>query len=153
MVVIDSNALVVYILGLMNPSLVETHEKTGIYEKDDFFYLQRLLHNKETVTLPNILTEADNLLNRFKGDYRRAYALTFLKFINKSSEEYIESLIINSNMELFQEIGLTDLKILELSKQAEFLVTSDSKLSDYANCYGIKVIDLVKYRNDRLLSS
>ncbi len=152
MVVIDSNALVVYILGLINPSLIETHEKTSIYDKDDFIYLQSLLYNKETVTLPNILTEVDNLLNRFKGEYRRAYALTFLEFIQKSSEKYLESSIIENDFEMFQYIGLTDLMIFELSKQSDFLITTDSKLSDYATCYGIKVIDLVKYRNDRLLS-
>ncbi len=153
MVVIDTNALVVYVLGLMNPALIETHKRTSIYDKADFEYLLKLTYKKEIFTLPDILSEVDNLLNKFKGKYRRIYAKKFLDFVKYSSERYLESLIIESNFELFQEIGLTDLKVLELSEQAEYLITADSKLADYASCYGIKVIDLVKNRNVRLLST
>ena len=50
----------------------------------------------------------------------------------------------------FFELGLANTGVLELSKNCDFLITGDSKLSDYANVFGIKVVDLVKIRNERL---
>jgi uncharacterized protein YaiI (UPF0178 family) len=45
---------------------------------------------------------------------------------------------------------VTDSLLLEYSKECELLITSDSKLSDYAVASGISVFDLVKNRNERI---
>lgn len=39
MILIDSNSLVVLILGLIDPELINTHKKTSIYDEEDFYKL------------------------------------------------------------------------------------------------------------------
>ncbi|WP_323835653.1 hypothetical protein [Algoriphagus sp. D3-2-R+10] len=101
------------------------------------------------LTTPNVLTEVDNLLNNFQKGHRWTYYQVLKELISKSTERFIES---KSNLEsqAFFDLGLTDSGVLEICKECDFLITGDSKLADYANAYGIKVIDLKKIRNDRL---
>ncbi|MBS4029161.1 MAG: hypothetical protein KGZ58_11080, partial [Ignavibacteriales bacterium] len=69
--------------------------------------------------------------------------------IKSSSEKYITSLTA-TKCDGFYELGITDSLLLEYSKECELLVTADSKLSDYANAYGVSVYDMVKSRNERM---
>lgn len=99
--------------------------------------------------LPNVWTEVDNLLNNFTGEHKYQYILKITKIIKESSEQFMSSLIaINSHS--FYDLGLTDSLLLNLAKECELLITSDSSLSDYAIANGIKVFDIVKNRNSRL---
>jgi len=66
-----------------------------------------------------------------------------------SSEKYLTSLEATES-NLFLPLGLTDSLILKLAKECSFLITADSDLSLYANALGIRVYDLVEFRNYRL---
>jgi rRNA-processing protein FCF1 len=150
MIFVDANALILLIVGLMDKSLISTHKRTSIYASIDFENLVFLIGDLEkVVTTPNVLTEVDNLLNNFQKGHRWAYYQVLRELISKSTEKFLESKkIIEVNP--FFELGLTDTGILEISKNCDFLITGDSKLADYANALGIKVVDLVKIRNERL---
>jgi hypothetical protein len=150
MIFVDTNALILILVGLMDKSLVSTHKRTSIYASIDFENLVFLIGDLEkVVTTPNVLTEVDNLLNNFQKGHRWAYYQVLRELISKSIEKFLESKkIIEVNP--FFELGLTDTGILEISKNCDFLITGDSKLADYANALGIKVVDLVKIRNERL---
>ena len=150
MIFVDANALILLIVGLIDKSLISTHKRTSIYESIDFENLVFLIGDLEkVVTTPNVLTEVDNLLNNFQNGHRWAYYQVLKELISKSTEEFLESKkIIEVNP--FFELGLTDTGVLEQCKACDFLITGDSKLADYANAFGIKVVDLVKIRNERL---
>ena len=150
MIFVDTNALILLVVGLIDRSLISKHNRTSIYELIDFENLASLIGDFEKiVTTPNILTEVDNLLNNFQKGHRWAYYQVLRDLISKSTEKFIESkMIIDLNP--FFELGLANTGVLELSKNCDFLITGDSKLSDYANVFGIKVVDLVKIRNERL---
>jgi rRNA-processing protein FCF1 len=147
MILIDSNALVVLIIGLVDDRLISKHKTTSIYTKKDFLQLLQVIGDfKRLMVLPNIWTEVDNLLNRFSGNYKWKYIQSIKFMIQESSEKYLESKLGIENI-FFADLGLTDSLILEAGKNCEFIVTSDSKLSDYAIANGIKVYDMVKKRN------
>jgi len=150
MIFVDTNALVVLIVGLIDTSLISSHRRTSIYEKVDFENLTYLIGDLDKiVTTPNVLTEVDNLLNNFQKGHRWAYFQVIKDLISNSTEQFIESkLCLNSTA--FFDLGLTDTGILEICKACDFLITGDSKLADYASAFGIKVVDLVKIRNQRL---
>lgn len=74
----------------------------------------------------------------------------FRQLTEHSTEKYLTTLL-GSKMDSFFDLGLTDSLILELAKDCDFLITSDSELSDWAISLNINVVDLVKNRNDRLL--
>ncbi|WP_100613401.1 PIN domain-containing protein [Confluentibacter citreus] len=150
MILIDSNSLLVLILGLMNPTLINKHSKTSIYEEEDFHYLVSTIKSIESiVVLPNIWTEVDNLLNKFTGSQKELYVQRIIETIKKTSEKYFESKIVE-NSDSFYDLGLTDTLILECAKNCEMLITSDSALSDYARAYGINVYDMKELKNIRL---
>ncbi len=74
MIIIDANALVVLLVGSINPRLIENHKRTSIYSEEDFEELLLAVKDfKKLVVLPNVWTEVDNLLNSFSGDYKYQY--------------------------------------------------------------------------------
>lgn len=150
MILVDSNALIVLLLGLIDPKLLKTHKTTSIYDEDDFFDLLYVIGDLNRIlVLPNIWTEVDNLLNTFGGNYKYQYTQKITEIIKTTSEKYIKSKT-GSECESFFDLGLTDSLVLEQAKSCKLLITSDSKLSDYAIASGIKVYDLVKIKNEKL---
>lgn len=76
MKIIDSNALVVLIVGLIDPNLLKTYKRTSIYAEEDFRELLNVLGDlDQVVVLPNVWTEVDNLLNNFSGNYKYPYVI------------------------------------------------------------------------------
>lgn len=150
MKLIDTNSLLIFIVGLINPKLINTHKRTSIYEEQDFYDLASVINDtKSLVILPNVWTEVDNLLNNFNKGYKVKYVKQVTVPIKSTSEKFLESKIaIESSA--FYDLGITDSLLLECSKKCELLITSDSMLSDYALANGIKIYDLVKNRNKRL---
>ncbi len=150
MVAIDANALLVLLLGLMNPKIIKTHKRTSIYCEEDYHNLLLIIGDIEKlIILPNVWTEVDNLLNNFRGSRKKLYIDTFRNTVNKTSEEYLATNKIDKN-NIFYDLGLTDTLLLKLSEKCEMLITADSELSDYASAFGAKVYDMVKERNLRL---
>ncbi len=151
MKIIDTNALLVLVIGLMDTRLFETHKRTSIYEEDDFYNLLSVIGSDFTkvIVLPNVWTEVDNLLNNFSGTYKYPYILTIARLIKESTESYIPSETVVTNHE-FYNLGLTDCLILEQAKKCQLLITSDSSLSEIAIANGIAVYDLVKVKNEKL---
>ncbi|MDQ3845170.1 MAG: hypothetical protein M3342_14335 [Bacteroidota bacterium] len=150
MILIDTNALVILLIGFIDPRLFKTHKTTSIYEEQDFIDLLVVIGDiKRLVVLPNVWTELDNLLNKFSGNYKYQYIEQIAKTIQATTERYIESVRAIESFTFF-EIGLTDTLLLHVAKECQLLVTSDSRLSDYAIALGIPVYDLVKNRNERI---
>lgn len=149
MILIDSNALLVLILGLMNPALINKHKKTSIYDDEDFQNLLIMIEELENiVVLPNVWTEVDNLLNGFSGDYKNVYIETLIQTIKKTTEKYLESSQVEYSYALY-DLGLTDTLILRHAKECNLLITSDSALSDFARSEGIEVYDMKEMANER----
>ncbi|HMQ46981.1 MAG TPA: hypothetical protein PKA00_08070 [Saprospiraceae bacterium] len=150
MIAIDTNALIVLLIGLIDPQRIKTHKRTSIYDEQDFFDLVSIIESfDKLLVLPNVWTELDNILNRFKGDEKYQYIIKTSEMMKASSEKFIESLKGIESPNYF-DLGLTDALLLELAKECDFLITSDSSLSDYAMANNIQVYDLVKNRNERL---
>lgn len=151
MIVVDSNALVVLLVGLVDPKQISQHSRTSIYDEADFQDLLTLIDRYENIlAIPNIWAEVDNLLNDFNGGHKDNYVAHIINLIQKSSERYLASTSVSLDYH-FHPLGLTDTLILQLSKEAEFLITADSKLSDYAKSLGIQVYDLVEEKNKKIL--
>jgi len=149
MILIDANALTVLLVGLVDTRLIGRHNRTSIYEEQDFYDLLSVIESLENlVVLPNVWTEVDNLLNDFSGNHKYEYIERIVEVIKVASEKYITSLKATES-DCFFDLGITDSLLLEYSKECKLLVTADSKLSDYANAYNVMVYDMVKRRNER----
>jgi len=151
MIIIDSNSLIVLLLGSIDENLIASHKTTSIYTKQDYHNLVIIIKDlKNLLVLPNIWTEVDNLLNRFAGHYRWTYLTQIREIMSKTTEKYLQS-TTGSKSPYFDYVGLTDSLILEIAKDCELLITSDSMLSDYAIANNIVVYDMVKERNKEFI--
>ena len=148
MILIDANALVLLIVGQIDPSL--EHKRTRIYSKDDYSNLLLVIKDfRNLVVLPNVWTEVDNLLNGFKGERKWAYINAIKKLTTETTEEFL-STESGINSDYFINVGLTDALLVELGKRCNLLITADSDLSDIAIAHGIRVYDTVHRRNESL---
>lgn len=146
-VVLDTNVLILYILGLIDPLLVNSHRRTSTFDAKDYYFLLDLTKPYENfLSAPNIFTELDNLLNNhYCLDYNLLSQIR--NFIALSKEEFIFSHIAVKEY-YYPILGLTDSVILKLAEKADLLISADSKLCDYAKAFGIKVFDFKEYKNN-----
>ena len=150
MKLIDTNSLIILLVGLIDPKLINSHKRTSIYEEQDFYDLVSVIERIESlIVLPNVWTEVDNLLNNFNKGHKEKYIHHVIETIKSTTEIYLETKTATKSNG-FYDLGITDSLLLEHSKECELLITSDSYLSDYALANGIKIFDLVKNRNERL---
>ena len=64
-VLVDTNLLLLYFVGLYNPSLIPQFKRTRIFTVNDFDVLQNFIALfSKVVTTPDILTEVSNLSNQ-----------------------------------------------------------------------------------------
>jgi hypothetical protein len=127
-IVVDTNLVLVLILGKYNPARIATFKNTSTYTAEDYILLTRFLrHFERRIALPNILTEVDNLSRQIDQREHVAISEALLHWQIGLDEIYLKSsLVIGS--ELHQKIGLTDSLIIALSE--EFLVlTADFPLA------------------------
>jgi len=108
MILIDTNALVVLIIGLIDPNLLKNHKRTSIYDETDFRELLNIVGDlSEVVALPNVWTEVDNLLNGFSGSYKYRYINTISALVVSTTEKYIPAKTVIDRYE-FYDLGLID---------------------------------------------
>ena len=63
-IVIDSNLLVLYIIGCYNSNLIKDFSKTKQFTIEELYFLNRIINIFPfNVTTPNILTEVNCLIN------------------------------------------------------------------------------------------
>lgn len=92
MIIIDTNALVVFLVGLIDIRLFKTHKRTSLYESEDFNNLVNVIGDiEQLLVLPNVWTETDNLLNDFGGNYKYPYIEKITELISSTYEMFMSS--------------------------------------------------------------
>ena len=116
MIVIDTNVLIILIIGGIDTKLISKHKRTNLYVENDYVYILNLIKDFDNLlVLPNIWTEVDNLMNRFPIKDKYSYIELLRKTTSEINEVYIKTCDIIDNS-AFYDLGVTDVKILEISK-------------------------------------
>jgi rRNA-processing protein FCF1 len=152
-IIIDTNVLVLLIIGAIDPLKISQNKRTSVYTEKHYHLLHSIIcKHKIFFTVPNIITEIDNLLsNIFYGDKKIKYRIILKDILEKSIEKYFESKIIIEEF-FFDQIGLTDSIILKMAENCNsLLISDDSKLCDYARSRDIKIVDFKKIANESFL--
>ena len=129
-VVLDTNILLVYLVGCIDPNLISSFKKTSSrFCVEDFKILNEILSNfRNFITTPNILTEVSNLGGQLSGKAKDQFFIVLSEFIRVTSEEYLKAIEISSDKN-FIKFGITDRVLLELSENDYLIITDDYKLS------------------------
>ena len=127
-VLVDANLLLLYVVGVYDPSKIERFKHTNAYTRDDFELLDRLLGQFETVaTTPHVLTEVSNLLGHLPKKPCRECTVLLQRLIPELEETYRAAEELCEHP-YFRQFRLTDTGIAEISQDTYLVVTDDFPL-------------------------
>ena len=127
-VVLDSNLLLLLVVGLAGEKYVAKHKRLAEYTVEDFRLLTRSISGVECVIVtPNTLTETSNFLGYIAEPDRSYLFNVFREFIGTANEKYLES-DVSSRRPEFPRLGLTDCVLLDAVSDAIPLLTADLDL-------------------------
>jgi rRNA-processing protein FCF1 len=134
---VDSNLLVLYVVGSVNIARIMQFKRTTKYKPADYWLLTDVMREfAEICTVPQIMSEVSNLIDlpgRERIIAREALRLT----IREVTESEISSAAA-SDHPLFANLGLTDAAIATAAKQNDSLVLTDD-LPLYARLHATDV--------------
>lgn len=127
---IDTQLLVLLVVGETDRALISKHRRTKAYRVQDYELLVKLInetHHQVFVT-PNTLTEASNLLAQH-GEPERSRIFGMLQALieRTEEEEVVESKVAARNSN-FRRLGLADAALLEIVSASNPLITTDHDL-------------------------
>jgi rRNA-processing protein FCF1 len=140
---VDTNLLLLYIVGSLNPEKIGRHKRTDKFTIEDyklFLELVQRLGSQKIVVTPNILTEVSNLLGQTDEQTRKSLMI-LLSSIVPVFEELTVSSADAVRIPEFTRLGLTDSTILYLSEEGMVFLTDDLHLYLALQRRGVEVIN------------
>ncbi|MBC7811771.1 MAG: hypothetical protein H7175_11520 [Burkholderiales bacterium] len=158
-VLIDTNLLILLLVGRFDSSQITNFSNTSRYSADDHALMEAFVENFDRIiTTPTILAETNSLANQLGKHLRPAFYTSFAMQLilpqpqipPQFAEIYLPSAEIAelpAIAELIQ-FGLTDTGIIRLSKSENYLVlTDDLKLSVQLESRGIDALNFNHLRD------
>lgn len=150
---IDSNILTLYIVGLYDVKRITEFKRTkGFYSPDDVHLLKNFitLFDNRLITTPHILAEVSNLLEGARYQYGPLLN-SLATYMDIAQEVYIPSKeIVRQQPQLFTRFGLSDIIAGELARQNYVLLTDDLDFSAYLRNQGMAVVNFNNMRFNTL---
>ena len=138
---VDSNLLLLFIVGLCDPARIVKFKRTAQFTVDDFECLKDFVGQfKQVVTTPSILTEVSNLLGHLPDKLACSFNEQFADDIKALHEHYTPSRELGGE-EYFPRFGLTDTAILRAAGRDCLVLTDDFRLAQYLGSRNIDVIN------------
>lgn len=139
--IIDTNLLILIIVGSFDPKIIPRFKRTSKYLEDDFSLMINFIKFFDNIiTTPNILTETCNLSLNLNFETENGLYRTFAKIIYSLRENYVTSIDLPKENAFFQ-FGISDSAIIELCKQGRLLLTDDFPLYGYVTAQGMDAIN------------
>jgi hypothetical protein len=133
---LDTNILLLYIIGSLDKSLIRNTKSTAMFDARDYEKIKVFIDYFDIkVTSPHVLTEVSDLLGESSN-----YQKLLKTFINFSIEKYKTSAEIAENKS-FSKFGLADSAILEISKGSHLIFTADNRFYGYLNSIGVDALN------------
>ena len=120
--------VVVFVIGSVEPKLLGTAKRVKEYSFSDYNLIYDYLSLfSEVVLLPNIVSEASNLLDHLKGERRESCMEFLAQLVKGSSERYVASAFATEQPE-YVALGVADAAILCALESNTYLLTADREL-------------------------
>ncbi len=146
-IVVDTNLLLLYLVGTIDPDRIARFKNTRMFAEEDFEALLLILNEFPSITVtPNILTEVNSFLNQLPNAQKASYYAALAVSISLWDELYLPSTDLSARPE-FTVIGLTDAGISALAGKNYLVLTVDSRLADFLQRQGLAAINFNHFRN------
>ena len=125
---IDSNLLVLLIVGDVGPELIRKHRRLQMFTPEDYYKLSTLLDTVQSAFVtPNTLTEASNLLAQHR-EPERSILFSRLRYLIRQSQEVVVASADAAANTAFARLGLTDAALLQAVSASTPVLTVDLNL-------------------------
>jgi hypothetical protein len=126
-VLVDSNLLVLYLVGQVNQRRILNFKRTQNFTVEDFELLTRLMAwFGKLIATPHVLAQVSDLSDLPGKDLRRIRQL-FRFAIEKIEEIYDSGRVLAANP-IFERLGLTDAAIATVCSRGILVLTADVRL-------------------------
>lgn len=126
-IALDTNVLLLLLVGTAKPSYIEKHQCLGAYTPTDFETLQRMVEQfDELVTLPNVMSEVGNMLGSTHGPREPLFEV-LQAFAGMVREIYLPTAQAVKRPE-FSRLEVSDCALIEIAKDNVFILTADGHL-------------------------
>ena len=140
-VILDTNLLVLFVVGITDPKYIAIHKRLQEYHKDDFSLLSRLVLSYESLVLnPHVLAETSNLAGQIKEPAKSKIYGRLGELIETRHEAFIESKR-GVRLKEYRDLGLTDAVLLCASRDEHVIATVDGRLYSAALLWGYCAIN------------
>ena len=142
---LDTNVLLLYLVGQIRPSQIGV-KRLSSFTAEDFLKVAEWAAEfpRKHVSLPNILTEASNLL----GDAKQGFTpgiVALAKYVADLDEEYVPSLEVVGSKEYFV-LGLTDAAIYKFADKGVCVISADYHLCSRLRAKNIDARNPLNFR-------
>ncbi|MDF1780759.1 MAG: hypothetical protein P1U67_05640 [Alcanivoracaceae bacterium] len=125
---LDTNLLVVFVVGLLDPSIIGRHKRTRDYTPEDFAALKSVLDNYQELWITSqSVAETSNLVRQTNRPEAENLLTVLSELVSSSKESNMDSKAIFS-VPCVQTLGVTDAGIAKKSKRVTNLLTADLDL-------------------------
>lgn len=140
-ILIDTNLLLLYLVGLYDIELIRDFKRTSHFNTDDFSNTQEFIELFDVkVTTPSILTEVSDLI-----DNRQDLQIVLKLYIELAQEKFVDSKEVCQEPR-FTYFGLADMATLITAKDSYLVFTDDRPLYGYLVNSGIDAVNLDQVR-------
>ncbi len=148
-VFLDSNLLLLWVVGRCDPQAIARFKRTRQFDADDFRILKKFLGRfRQHFASGHVLTEVSNFLGQFTEPLR-----TDVFGQLRTELEWIEERIVISrdaaDDAAFESFGLTDAAICRICAEGLLLLTDDLRLARYAESRSISTLNFHHLRSLR----
>ncbi|GCD52027.1 PIN domain-containing protein [Acetobacter pasteurianus] len=144
-VILDTNTLLLFLVGTTNLKYIQKHKRTDQFTEENFKTLLEILPSDSVIIYPpHVAAEVSNLIDYASNEIMKIEIFeNFSKFINLQNEISIKSINAIKD-DQFIKLGLTDSTLLLLSEMKHagkkaHLITADLKLAIAAEIRGYDV--------------
>lgn len=129
-ILVDSNLLLVFCVGNLDPNLVGIAKGTREYNLHDHQLLSAFIERFDHIqTTPNVLTEVSNLAGRLRDDIRSQFRVRLRNdTLRVLHEEYVATKEATAHS-IYLQLGVTDAAIAMLGQKGVPVLTNDLNLS------------------------
>ncbi len=138
---IDTNILLLYIVGSFDPLLIRDFKRTANFSEDDFDIVTKFIGLFDLkITTPHVLTEVSDFI-----DNRQTLQTVLKIYIENTKEIFLESLEL-SKKDTFLKFGLADTSVTYSAKDSYLIFTDDRPLYGFLTNSQIDAVNLDQIR-------
>jgi hypothetical protein len=143
---LDTNVLVLWIAGNLQPSLIGQHRRLREYDDDDFAIVDALARQSEDhISTPHILTETSNFLGAGPQQMVAGGSDALNAYIAELDEIYTPAKTIAAMPEMLT-LGLADTAVYDLGAAGIQIVSMDFHLCNRLHQKGVDAVNPRHFR-------